>query len=278
MYVWIDAVLGYLTTTQLYCFRNNLNWEDWWKKSDKNKMYMVHGKDNITFHSLILPGLLLALEDNYKLPDMIDSTEYLNFNDQKFSKSKGIGMTVLEAVNEFNIDTLRFHLIKNGPEKKDSNFTVEDYIATHNELTNKLGNFVNRTLKYKGMTEIPNGKIDEEIKKKIENVYIQISELMEKIEFREVTNVIMNFLDEANKYYDEQKPWVQYKEDINKFNDIMYTCATMIANISNIIEPFMPKSAAKIREYLQIEKATWDYIEVKPNLPLNNIEVLFTKM
>ena len=101
---------------------------------------------------------------------------------------------------------------------------------------------------------------------------------MEKIEFREVTNVIMNFLDEANKYYDEQKPWVQYKENINKFNDIMYTCATMIANISNIIEPFMPETAAKIREYLKIEKATWNYIEAKPNLPLNNIEVLFVKM
>ena len=278
MYVWIDAVLGYLTTTQKYCLENHLNWEDWWKQSDNNKMYMVHGKDNITFHSLILPGLLLALKDNYKLPDMIVSTEYLNFNDQKFSKSKGIGMTVLEAVNEFNIDTLRFHLIKNGPEKKDSNFTIEDYISTHNELTNKLGNFVNRTLKYKGITEIPNGKMDEEVKKKIQNVYVQIAELMEKIEFREVTNVIMNFLDEANKYYDEQKPWVQFKENTSKFNDIIYTCATMIANISNIIEPFMPESAEKIRSYLSIEKATWNYIEAKSNLPLENIEVLFTKM
>ena len=120
--------------------------------------------------------------------------------------------------------------------------------------------------------------MDEEIKKKIENVYVQISELMEKIEFREVTNVIMNLLDEANKYYDEQKPWVQYKEDINKFNDIIYTCATIIANISNIIEPFMPESATKIRKYLSIEKATWNYIEAKSNLPLKDIEVLFTKM
>ena len=278
MYVWIDAVLGYLTTAQKYCLDNNLNWEDWWKQSDNNKMYMVHGKDNITFHSLILPGLLLALEDNYKLPDMIVSTEYLNFNDQKFSKSKGIGMTVLEAVEEFNIDTLRFHLIKNGPEKKDSNFTIEDYTATHNEITNKLGNFVNRTLKYKGITEVPNGNMDIEIKERIEKLYIQISEQMEKIEFREVTNLIMSFLDEANKYYDEQKPWVQFKEDMKKFNAIMYTCVNMIANISNIIEPFMPESAAKIRKYLSVEKATWNYIEAKPNLPLNNIEVLFTKM
>ena len=120
MYVWIEAVLGYVTATMKYCEENNLDWRQWWKESDNNKMYMVHGKDNITFHSLIFPGLLLALEDNYKLPDMIVSTEYLNFNDQKFSKSKGIGMTILDAIEELNVDTLRLHLIKNGPERKDN--------------------------------------------------------------------------------------------------------------------------------------------------------------
>ena len=87
MYVWIEAVLGYVTATMKYCEENNLDWRQWWKESDNNKMYMVHGKDNITFHSLIFPGLLLALEDKYKLPDMKVSTEYLNFYDQKFSKS-----------------------------------------------------------------------------------------------------------------------------------------------------------------------------------------------
>ena len=168
MYVWIEAVLGYLTTTMDYCNRNNLDYENWWKKDKNDIMYMVHGKDNITFHSIIFPGLLISLKDNYKLPDMIVSSEYLNFNDQKFSKSKGIGLTILEAADMFNIDTLRFHLLRNGPEKKDTSFSVEDYNATHNEINNKLGNFINRTLKFKGLTNIPKGNMDEKIKKLLE--------------------------------------------------------------------------------------------------------------
>ncbi|MDO5557300.1 MAG: methionine--tRNA ligase [Clostridia bacterium] len=167
MYVWIEAVLGYYTTAKRYCEENGLNVDDWWKESDNAKMYMAHGKDNIMFHSLILPGLLLALDSNYKLPDTMVSSEFLNFNEQKFSKSKGIGMTVLEAVENLDVNTLRFYLMKNGPEKKDTNFTIEDYTAIHNEITNKLGNFINRTLKYKGITNIPEGKMDENIKERL---------------------------------------------------------------------------------------------------------------
>ena len=278
MYVWIDAVLGYLTATMKYCEENNLNWEEWWKNSDNNKMYMVHGKDNITFHSLILPGLLLSLEDDYKLPDMIVSTEYLNFNDQKFSKSKGVGMTIMEAIEELNVDTLRFHLIKNGPERKDTNFTLDDYKATHNEITNKLGNFVNRTLKYKGIENIPEGVMDVTFKEKIDQMYSLISKLTERLEFREVTSLIMSFLDDANKYYEERKPWIQAKEDEKGFNDTMYTCSNIIGNISNFIEPFMPETARKIREYLNIDKASWNYIEVASNIKLENINALFERM
>lgn len=86
----------------------------------------------------------------------------------KSFKSKGIGMTILDAIEELNVDTLRLHLIKNGPERKDTNFTIEDYKATHNEITNKLGNFVNRTLKYKGIETIPEGNMDTTFKDKIE--------------------------------------------------------------------------------------------------------------
>lgn len=278
MYVWIDAVLGYLTATIDFCNRNNLDYHNWWDKDKNSIMYMVHGKDNITFHSIIFPGLLIALEDNYKLPDMLVSCEYLNFNDQKFSKSKGIGMTVLEAAEEFNIDTLRFHLLRNGPEKRDSNFGTEEYNATHNEINNKLGNFINRTLKFKGLTNIPNGNMNEDMKKLLEKTYKDITFYMEKMEFREVSNIIINLLDRVNKYYDEETPWISFKEDINKFNNTIYTCATIIANISNYIEPIMPSSAEKIRSYLSIDKPSWNYIEAKKDLSLPTIEALFTRL
>lgn len=278
MYVWIDAVLGYLTASMQVCEEKGLNWEEWWKEGENRTMYMVHGKDNITFHSLILPGLLLALEDNYKLPDRIVSTEYLNFNDQKFSKSKGIGMTIKEAIEKMNIDTLRFHLIKNGPERKDTNFTVEEYVATHNEITNKYGNFVNRTLNYKGINHIPEGTMDKEMKQKMEELYGELAELIEKLEFREAVTKILNFLDEANKYYDDRKPWIQAKEDEKEFINTMYTCVNIIANLANYTEAFMPETSAKIREFLNIEKATWGLVTVERGLELKNITPLFARM
>lgn len=278
MYVWIEAVLGYLTTTMDYCERNNLDYTNWWKKDKNDIMYMVHGKDNITFHSIIFPGLLLSLEDNYKLPDMIVSSEYLNFNEQKFSKSKGIGLTIKEATEMFNIDTLRFHLLRNGPEKRDTSFSVEDYNATHNEVNNKLGNFINRTLKFKGIESIPEGNMDEDIKNLLIRTYDDISLNMEKMEFREVTNIIINLLDRVNKYYDEQMPWIAFKEDINKFNDIIYTCSTVIANIQNYIEPLMPECSTKIRKYMNITEPSWNYIEAEKGLELKNIEALFNRL
>ena len=278
MYVWIEAVLGYLTTTMDFCNRNNLDYENWWKNNKNDIMYMVHGKDNITFHSIIFPGLLLALKDNYKLPDMIVSSEYLNFNDQKFSKSKGIGLTILEATEQFNIDTLRFHLLRNGPEKRDTSFSVEDYNATHNEVNNKLGNFINRTLKFKGLTHIPEGNMDEDIKSLLEKTYQDISLNMEKMEFREVTNIIINLLDKVNKYYDESTPWIAFKEDTNKFNDCIYTCSCVIANIANYIEPIMPTTAEKIRGYLNIKESCWNYVSANKNQELNNIEALFNRL
>ena len=279
MYVWIDAVLGYVTAAMKYCEENGLDWEDWWKQKEgnNNRIYMVHGKDNIVFHSLILPGLLLGMEEGYLLPDKIVSTEYLNFHDQKFSKSKGIGMTILEALDQFDVDTLRLHLIKNGPETRDANFTEEDYILTHNEMTNKLGNFVNRTLKYKGLTNIPEGTMNEDVKKYILEKYEEISNSIENIEFRTAVNKIIELLDYANKFYDEQKPWVQFKENKEKFDNTIYTCAVLIANISNVIEPFMPATSEKIRKYLNIDKESWEYIEVQKGLKLENIEPLFER-
>lgn len=278
MYVWIDAVLGYVTATMKYCESNNLNWEDWWKGNEQNnKIYMVHGKDNIVFHTLILPGLLIGLNEKFHLPDTIVSTEYLNFNDQKFSKSKGIGLTTLEALNKFDAETLRFHLIKNGPESKDSNFTEEDYIMTHNEITNKLGNFVNRTLKYKGLSEIPSGIMDINVEKYINEKYIEISNYIENIEFRRATLSIIELLDYLNKYYDDKKPWILYKENMPEFNNTIYTCSVSIANLSNLIEPFMPKTAEKIRNYLSIKNKSWKYIDKLDCIKLNNIEPLFER-
>lgn len=276
LYVWIEAVLGYITATMKVCEERGLNWEDYWKTPDK--MYMVHGKDNIVFHSIIFPGLLLSMNEGMALPDTMVSSEYLNFNDEKISKSKGNAIPAEDLADKFNSDTIRFHLINNGPEKKDTSFNIGDYITTHNnEIVNKYGNFVNRTLKFKGISKIPVAKMDENIKKVIENAYEEIAKSIEKLEFKDATSKAMNLIETANKYYDDEKPWIKFKENIEEFNNVMYTCANLIANISNIMEPFMPNASAKIRKILKMEKAEWKVILLDKEIELGEIEPLFVR-
>ena len=279
MYVWIEAVLGYITATMKKCEETAKNWEEFWKEKYSPIIYMVHGKDNIVFHSIIFNALLLAMKEDYHLVNTIVSSEYLNINDEKISKSKGNGIPAIELVEKYGVDSLRFHLINNGPEKKDSNFTEEALIATNNgELLNKFGNLVNRTLKFKELDEVPNGKLDENIKKEIEETYKLVGENIEKLEFKEASSKAMELVEIANKYYDEQKPWVQKKENIEEFNNTIYTCAVIIANLSNIFEPFMPSACEKIRKYLNIKNKAWKLIAPEIGLKLENIEPLFNRM
>ena len=279
MYVWIEAVLGYITATMKKCEGTGQNWEEFWKEEYHPTIYMVHGKDNIVFHSIIFNALLLAMKENYHLVNTIVSSEYLNINDEKISKSKGNGAPAVELAEKYGVDTLRFHLINNGPEKKDSNFTIEALIATNNgELLNKFGNLVNRTLKFKELEEIPDGKLDENMKEIIVKAYENVGKAIETLEFKEASDLAMGLVEAANKYYDDQKPWIQKKENIEEFNNTIYTCATIIANLSNIFEPFMPDACEKIRNYLKIENKSWEIIEPKAGLKLENIEPLFTRM
>ena len=279
MYVWIEAVLGYITATMKKCEETGKKWEEFWKNEYSPTIYMVHGKDNIVFHSIIFNTLLLAMKENYHLVNTIVSSEYLNINDEKISKSKGNGTPAIELVEKYGVDPLRFHLINNGPEKKDSNFTIDALIATNNgELLNKFGNLVNRTLKFKELEEIPDGKLDENIKEVINKTYEDVGKLIETLEFKEASDKAMELVEIANKYYDEQKPWVQKKENIEEFNNTIYTCACIIANLSNIFEPFMPSACEKIRKYLDIQDKSWSLIKPKAGLKLENIEPLFVRL
>ena len=278
MYVWIEAVLGYITASMKYCEENNLNWEDYWK-NDETIMYMVHGKDNIIFHSIILPALLIAMKDNMKLPDKIVSCEYLNINDEKISKSKGNGITILDLVKEYNIDSIRYFFLSNGPEKKDSNFSLDEFKQVHNsDLVNKFGNFVNRTLKFKGLEKVEVNKLDEEIRKIVLETYENVSKSIEKLEFRNAIEEIMKLVEFGNKYYDETKPWVLYKENMDEFKKVIYNCTYIIANLANLFEPVMPEASKKIQKYLDIDTSKWGEIEIKEDIKLDNLEPLFERI
>lgn len=279
MYVWIDAVLGYVTATQKICEERGINWESFWKEENNIKMYMCHGKDNITFHTIILPALLIAMEENYHLPDVMVATQYLNINSEKISKSKGNGITVKQMIEKYNVDSLRYYMIAHGPENKDVDFTMENYINVHNsDIVNKFGNFVNRTLRFKGLTEIALGTMDEKMIEKIDETYKMVSEYIENLEFKKACNKIVELIETGNKYYDDRKPWIQNKENTEEFNNTIYTCATVIANLSNLLEPIMPQTSNKLRKYLKIEKPSWNQIQIKDSISLENIEILFSKI
>lgn len=279
MYVWIEAVLGYVTATMKYCEENNLDWKNYWK-NDEATIYMVHGKDNITFHSIILPALLLSMESNFKLPDKMVACEYLNVNDEKISKSKGNGITILDLVSEFDSDSIRYYFLLNGPEKKDSNFSIEEFKAVHNsDLVNKFGNFVNRTLKFKGLEKIEVGKVDKEIKEKTIETYKKVSKYIEKLEFKNAIQEMLSLVEFGNKYYDDKKPWVLFKEKSEEFNETMYNCAYIIANLANLFEPIMPKTSEKITKYLKINFSDWAEVEIKSNIIIDHdMQPLFERI
>ncbi len=282
VYVWIEALWGYVSATQLYCDEHNLDWRDYWYKSDEheNLIYMCHGKDNIVFHTIIFPALLMATKEPYVMPEHCVSSEFLNINGEKISKSKGNGWPMLDMLNKFDPDSIRYFCIANGPEKRDSNFTFADYHSLHNgEIVNKFGNFVNRTLKFKGLEgNLPKGTMDAQIKAEIEKTYERVGDSILATNFKDALNEVMNLVDLGNKYYDEQEPWKLFKVDREKFNDVIYTCVQIIANLGNLFEPFMPFAAKKLRDFLGLGKPTWQSVEIGCGKYFGEMEPLFTRL
>ena len=177
---------------------------------------------------------------------------------------------------------MRFYFTFNGPELKDTSCSIEDLIQSHNKfLVGVLGNFINRNLSFvskKFDNLITEGNINKDIIELTKNTYKVVGEAIEKGEFRNALNTVIEYVGAGNKYYDDETPWVKVKEDINAFTDVTYTCIYMIANIANLIHPFMPNSSNKIREMLNLDKFKWEERSIKGNIKINNTDLLFTRI
>lgn len=281
IYVWIEAVLGYLTTAEKVLIEKNESFEEFIK--DQNLLsYYVHGKDNITFHTVIFPALLEAIDPSYRKPNYIISSEYVNMNDEKMSKSKGNLITVSDLTNTYHKDTIRYYMIANGPEKKDVNFSNEDVAIVHNKfLVGVLGNFINRNLsfivkKFDGI--ITESKIDSKIELATKEIYDKVGHLVETGSLKDALEEVMNYATLGNKYYDENEPWNKVKTDIEAFNNITYTCVYMMANLKNLIAPFMPSTSDKIKNILELENAQWEVEKINGDIKINNLELLFNRI
>lgn len=283
IYVWIEAVLGYLSVGKEVAEKRGINFDEFMSKNNaKLKTYYVHGKDNIPFHTTIYPAIVLAMKNNYNLPDYIVSSAYVNLNNEKMSKSKGNLITANELLEMFDSDTLRFYFSFKGPETNDMNCSLTDIVQTHNKfLVGMLGNFVNRNLsfinkKFDGI--IKEGNIDELIKSATEKNYKLIGEYFERGEIKNAVTQIFDYVALANKYYDSRKPWIQVKEDINGFNDTTYTCTYMIANISNMIAPILPQASKKIKDMLNLADYEWKVAKLYGDYHIKNLQILYDRI
>ncbi len=281
VYVWIDAVLGYLTTCEMACEKKGIKYPLFLQSNDTISYY-VHGKDNIVFHTIILPALLDAIDKDLNKPEMIVSCEYVNLNNDKMSKSKGNLITVNTLLANFDSDSIRYFFILNNPEKKDCSFSLEDFILIHNKhIVGGFGNFANRNLaflekKFEG--KLPKIDLDDEIVKYVNDTYVEIGKLFESGELKTACTKLYDYIQFANKYYDTNTPWTYAKTDIEKFDKITSNCLYLMANMANLYSPIMPKGCQKLKDILGVAQSTWNPVCYDENKLLENIQVLYQRL
>ena len=279
IYIWAENVLGYLSMSYIVSKNRGDNFAELWGNNAKH--YYVHGKDNIPFHTIILPSLLLANGEKWRLPDEIISSEYLTLEGKKISTSQNWAIWVKDIVNRYNPDSLRYFFIGNGPERKDSDFSWREYVNNHNsKLLGAYGNLVNRTLVFVNKyfdDAVPFGEIKTEIRDKIENLFESVGEKIDRGSLRDALEEIFEFVRYSNKYFDDDQPWKTREADFDKCRHTIFNCVNMIANLSVLLSPFLPFSSEKVQSWLSISN-NWKYCCVSPNTTIPTIEVLFERL
>ncbi|MFK0523980.1 methionine--tRNA ligase [Paenibacillus illinoisensis] len=282
IYVWIEAVSGYLSASKQWTVQAGGSWESFWSDEEKNlTAYYVHGKDNIPFHTLIWPALLLGV-GGLHLPDRIISCEYMTLEGKKFSTSRNWAVWVPDILKRYQPDSIRYFLIANGPEKRDTDFSWREFIYSHNgELLGAFGNFVNRTLAFIDKSFggcVPSGELSEGWKRATEEMYRNSGILIEEGRLKEAIELIFTYVRQANKYFDEQKPWVQIKGNREACGHTLNSCVQIIANLANLLQPFIPFSCEKIRTFLTLERPNWQLTFVPADLQIQKLELLFERI
>ncbi|MEM3938510.1 MAG: methionine--tRNA ligase [Saccharolobus sp.] len=296
IYVWFEALLGYISATIEY-FENKGKPEEWkkfWFGNDVKSYYFI-GKDNIPFHAVILPAMLMASEEGYNLPTVIAATEYLLYEGQKFSKSRKIGIWIDEAPQLMDIEYWRFVLIRLRPEEKDTNFTWRETIRIVNtELNDDIGNYINRVLSmivryFNGIVPEFNKDITDENDKKliqlIESTPKAMSELFEKGKLKAGTEELLKLVREGNTYLNLKAPWNLYKANkIMELSNTLYITINSVRSIAIMLYPLMPTHSKKIYEMLNlgnIENERWDdasKLTIKPGHKIGSVSTLFKKI
>ncbi|MCW8806380.1 MAG: methionine--tRNA ligase subunit beta, partial [Ignavibacteriaceae bacterium] len=292
--VWFEAVLGYISSTKEYSQIKKQPdlWKNYWQ--DENTKYVAFiGKDNVVFHTIIFPAILIAWnqgdKEKYCLPQNVPANEFLNFEGKKFSKSRGWGIDVDEFLNIFPADPLRYTLAANLPENRDTDFYWKEFqLRNNSELADILGNFINRTFTFvhkhfegkvpvRGKLE----KIDKEMLNEISEYPKRISNLFEKYKIKDGVNEMMNLARDGNKYFNDSEPWVTVKSNKEKCGTTLNICLQTIYTLAELFYPVVPFSSEKLFKMLNTEPVEWinsgkSFLE--EGHQINSAEILFPKI
>ena len=264
LYVWFDAPIGYISATKDL----TPDWEKYWKSEDTKMVHFI-GKDNIVFHCIVFPSMLMA-HGEYILPENVPANEFLNLEGDKISTSRNWAVWLHEYLEDMpgKEDVLRYVLCANAPETKDNDFTWKDYQArNNNELVAVLGNFVNRALvltkKYYDGVVPACGELtdyDRETIAEMSQIKASLESNLENYRFREALKDAMNVARIGNKYLADTEPWKLIKTDTERVKTILNIALQITANLAIVVEPFMPFTAAKILKMLAVEHLDWERI------------------
>ena len=290
LYVWFDAPIGYISATKAWAKENGKNWKDYWQNEDSQLIHFI-GKDNIVFHCLIFPAMLKA-HGEYILPENVPANEFLNLEGDKLSTSRNWAVWIHEYLKDFpgKQDVLRYTICANSPEQKDNDFTWKDFQSRNNsELVAILGNFVNRTLvlthKYYGGIVPSRGELtsfDKKTLAKILTIKENLENSIEKFRFREAVKIAMDLARLGNKYLADTEPWKLIKTDSERVKTIMNISVQITAALSIIMEPFLPFTAQKLRQFLGIKNIDWELVGksdlISEGHQINKAKLLFDKI
>jgi len=253
IYVWFEAVIGYLSASQLYTQQGRGDWKDFWKTDDATHYYFM-GKDNLVFHTIFWPGQLMAYDSKLHLPDVASINMFLNFAGKQFSKSRGVSVNTKDIVEKYGNDPVRFYLTLIMPENKDSSFTWPDFFAKNNEvLVGNLGYFIHRTLSLANQTDIGSFaglSISDETAKIISATFSHSHQALTACRFRQYLEGILKLSTYGNKVINQEKLWEIKETNPEKFASVLYDLYAVIITLGFLLSPLMPTSSQQIFKLL----------------------------
>ena len=284
IYVWFEAVIGYLSASIEWASKEDgRDWKEWWKKEESESYYFI-GKDNVPFHSVIWPAILVAYGD-LNLPTNVPANQYILIKGEKASASRSVGKTLSEYLDEWEPDAIRYTLASVLPEQADSELSESEMIRRNNEeLVATWGNLVQRVFKQieNNIENISNASsetdVDSALLKLGEEAYKTVGSHIENIELKNALQEAMRYVSKVNIYLNETEPWKIIKEDNERASRILYTALTAIDTCANLLYPFMPSTSEKVRTAIPKDSENkWSVNSIKIGTQIEPIGHLFKK-